>query len=98
MKAAVNTIESLLDRPGIRDVAVNEVDLAGQVLAVAAGKIIENPHRMPLVQQRVYEMRADEPGTAGHEEASHPRSLRQLRKSGSTNSRTDPPRLLAPDG
>src|SRR5216684_3603463 len=80
MKAGINVIESLLDCRRIGDIPVYEFDLAGQVLAVSTRQIIEYPHCVPLVQQRVYEMRAQEPCTAGHENTSHPRSLRQLRK------------------
>jgi hypothetical protein len=49
-----------------------------QILTVPARKIIQNSNRMAFVQQRMYRMRADEPGAAGHEKMSHPKSLQQL--------------------
>src|ERR1700730_14168851 len=80
MKASINVIKSLLYCSRIADIPVDELDLSGQVLAVSTRQIIEYAHWVPLVQQRVYEMRAHEPSTASHENTSHPRSLRLLRK------------------
>src|SRR5271167_4960034 len=51
-----------------------------QVLTVPARKIIQNSNRMAFAQQRMYQMRADEPSAAGHEKTSHPKSLKLLKK------------------
>src|ERR1700720_1675486 len=80
MKASINVIKSLFDCSRIGDIPIDELDLSGQVLAVSTRQIIEYAHWVPLVQQRVYEMRPQEPCTASHENTSHPRSLRLLRK------------------
>ena len=44
---------------------------AGSVLAMPARQIIENPHLVPLFQQRVREMRTDEAAAAGNEIMRH---------------------------
>ena len=76
MKAAVDTLERPSHGFRIGDIPSDELDLPRQVLAAPAREIVENPHRMPVNQQRLYQMRADEPGTAGDEVTSHPISLK----------------------
>src|SRR6516225_7653280 len=51
-----------------------------QILAVPVRKIIQNSNRMAVVQQRMYQMRANKPSAAGHEKTSHPKSLKLLKK------------------
>jgi hypothetical protein len=66
--------------------------MLGQVLADAARQIIQDPYGMPLLQQRLYQIRAYEPGTTGDEKASHPRSLKQLQKRRKISGISGPPR------
>src|SRR5215831_17421340 len=80
MEAAIDLVERLVDRLRVGDIGLGEFGLPGQVVAVSAREIVENPDRVAFVQQRLHQMRADEPGSAGHEKTSHPMSLNRLRE------------------
>jgi hypothetical protein len=80
VKAGIDFIDSVLHCRRIGDIPEYELDLGRQVLAFSARQIIEYSYGMPLAQQRVYEMRAQEASTAGYEYMSHPKSLRQLQE------------------
>src|SRR5438128_12556582 len=85
MKASLDAVERPLDSPRVGNVSVNEIDHRRQVVTVPAREIIEHPHCVTLVQQCVYQMRTQEPGTAGHEKASHPTSLKSSFDSSNIN-------------
>src|SRR6516162_1036747 len=81
MKAALDAFESQLDSPLIGNISVDEFDSRRQVVGITAREIIGHPHPVTLVQQCVYQMRTHEPGTTGHEKASHPRLLNMFHTS-----------------
>jgi hypothetical protein len=80
MKAGIYTFESLFHCGRVGNISVYELGFSREILAISAREVIEYSHRVALVQQRFYQMRAYEPGPASHEYASHPQSSKQLRK------------------
>jgi hypothetical protein len=80
MKAGIYAIEGLFDSSRIGDISVFELDSAREILVLSAREVIKYSYRVPLEQQRIYQVRAHEPGAAGHEYASHPKSSKQFAK------------------
>jgi hypothetical protein len=80
MKAGLYTIESSFDSGRIGDVSVDELDLAREIFTRSARKIVEYSHRVPVLHQRIHQMRAQEPRATSHEYASHRVSSKELRK------------------
>jgi len=64
----------------VDDVQLAQVRLGGHATRVAGGQIVDDRHVAALRQQRVYHVRADEAGAAGHDRAgSHARKSIRLR-------------------
>jgi hypothetical protein len=82
MKTTVDVIESRFDGGRIGDVGMQEFYVLRQVLTATAREIIEHPHPVASLQQHIDKMRAHEPGTAGHEKASHLIPLRVGNRAG----------------
>jgi len=80
MKATIDTLKRTLDSRRVGDIGFSQLDLLRQIIAVPAREIIEYSNRMAFIQQRMHQMRTDEPSAAGHEKASHSKSLRQLQE------------------
>jgi hypothetical protein len=80
MKASIDALESLFDSRGIGDISADELDLVREILLLSTRKVIEYTHCVLLLEQRIYEVRPHESGTAGHEYASHPKSSKELRR------------------
>src|SRR5207249_4729212 len=65
------------DDRGVGDGALDEVDVVAggaQVIRVAGAKVVEDADLLPGGEQRVDQMRADEPSAPGHENLAHSRS------------------------
>src|SRR5262249_42952270 len=73
--AAVDAAESAFDGRGVSNVPLDQVGPSRQVLGATGREIIEHPNCVSLVEQRFYEMRTDEPGTASHQKVSHSEPL-----------------------
>src|SRR6516164_4544199 len=80
MKATIDAVKRTLDSRRVGDIGFGQLHPLRQIITVPAREVIEYSNRMTFVQQRMHQMRADEAGAAGHEKASHSKSLRQLQK------------------
>ena len=72
VETAVDTVERAPDNFGVGDIGFDEFDRANEVVAIAAREVVEDPHRVPVVKQRLDEVRTYKPGAAGHQITSHP--------------------------
>src|SRR5579884_2432912 len=65
----------------VAQVALHQLHVeAFEVLAPSGREVVEDPHAGPAAQEALREVRADEPGPAGHEvqrACSHPRACMQ---------------------
>jgi hypothetical protein len=74
MEDRVDAVDGTRHEIGVGDVAVQELDAVGNVLGAArvvdlGDEAVENAHGVPSLEQRLGEMRPDEPGSPGHEYA-----------------------------
>jgi hypothetical protein len=73
MKDRVAVRDQALHHTHVRDRTIHEVEewitqQMGDVASLSSGEIVENRNRMPLRQQSLGEMRADEPRPASNQE------------------------------
>ncbi len=73
MEAAVHPLQRAADQGGIGDVADDQIGALRQVVAMAGGQIVQHPDGVAARDQRVAQMRTDEPRAAGDQEAAHAR-------------------------
>src|SRR5687768_4481607 len=66
MKDVFDSIAGSAANPGVPDISLNQLHV-WQILSPAGREIVQHPHPGTPGEQRVHQMRSDEPGAAGHE-------------------------------
>jgi hypothetical protein len=82
MKAAVDILEGAFHGRCVGDIALDKLGRRRDIAARPGREVVEYAHPMPSIEQILYQMGTNKPGTAGHEVARHAITLTEIKADG----------------